>query len=290
MYSTEAAKENWVGVIFANNWQIKEKYSCSEYKNLLADIGVLDKQIKNAHYRVFNLSCGVETFMERTTIKRNIDNKTTCLSKCRGCNGDKESCYYKTQLRDKKLTKTPNRNEKFKLNSIFGIWKLLDIKPSENYSDHQKRVVCQCQLCNTIKEFRYDCFENESASCRCMKHHSTGETLIKVYLDKKQYKYKSEYTHSDLIGLNGGFLRYDFAILSENDIPIAFIEFDGQQHFEESGTYYNPSGLVQKHDTIKNEYALSKDIPLLRISYKDIKSIEQILDSFFETFDFYKNF
>lgn len=273
--------ETWTDIIFANNWLIREKYNCAEYRQLLQDNGITDKQVKNTHYRVINLKCGIETFMERTTIKRNMDNGTSCLSKCRGCKaGEKKdnSCYYQTALRDKKLTKIPERDEKVKVGDVVGTWVLLEIKPSVNYSDHQRRVICQCLKCKEIKEVRYDGFFENTIACDCYRNRSIGETLINDYLIKKGYNYKSEYTFDTLVGVGGGLLRYDFAIMSDNNEPIMLIEFDGEQHFQEAGSYFNSAGKLQIHDNIKNKFAAEQQIPLLRISYLDIKNIYDILD------------
>ena len=81
----------------------------------------------------------------------------------------------------------------------------------------------------------------------------------------------------ELRGIGGGILRYDFAIF-KNDELRCLIEYDGEQHFSEAGTYFNERGQVQIHDGMKDKYALTNNIPLLRIPYKDAYKAEEILD------------
>jgi len=43
----------FVGKKFANNWEVLEKYSCSEYRTIYQEMtGDTTKQIKNSHYLV----------------------------------------------------------------------------------------------------------------------------------------------------------------------------------------------------------------------------------------------
>ena len=78
---------------FANNWEILEVLTCAEYRAIYQEMtGDTTKKIKNTHYLVRNNNCGVETYMERSTVQRNLEKE--CLSKCRGCNGTfTEKCY-----------------------------------------------------------------------------------------------------------------------------------------------------------------------------------------------------
>lgn len=280
MSKASAAVEDWTGLIFANGWVIDKKLSCAEYRKIyLEQTGDATKIIKNAHYLCRNEHCGISTYIERTVIQRALRNGTACLSKCKGCSGKKENCHYSIQCREKNLTKIPDRSEKIKIGDIYGFWKVIDIITSEDNSDHQCRAKCKCILCEEIKLIRYDTLINLEAACECYKKHSTGEMLVKKYLDKYGIDYKTEYVFDNLIGLGGGQLRYDFAIFNGDNL-ISLIEFDGEQHFEEAGSYFNPTGKVQIHDGIKNDFAKNNNIFLLRIPYTDIGNIENILFKF----------
>lgn len=74
--------------------------------------------------------------------------------------------------------------------------------------------------------------------------------------------------------INTGIGRYDF-ILYPNTDKIRLIEFDGEQHFK-SGNGWNTKERFNKtraSDNIKNEYALSHNIPLVRIPYTERDNI-----------------
>lgn len=55
------------------------------------------------------------------------------------------------------------------------------------------------------------------------------------------------------------------------------IEFDGEQHYIDKGSFNTSLEYVQHHDRIKNTYCNVKGIVLLRIPYWDYSNIEIIL-------------
>ena len=77
---------------------------------------------------------------------------------------------------------------------------------------------------------------------------------------------------------NGGIGRYDFILLDDNNEPYRIIEFDGIQHYIPTSFYYghtkeNNYLYTKQNDDIKNQYALSHNIPLVRIPYTEINHI-----------------
>lgn len=76
--------------------------------------------------------------------------------------------------------------------------------------------------------------------------------------------------------------RYDFVIL-KNNTPIRLIEFDGEQHYKNIANW-DSLELQQKRDQIKNEYALSHNIPLVRIPYweRDNITLDMIMGEQYE--------
>ena len=90
-------------------------------------------------------------------------------------------------------------------------------------------------------------------------------------MDNNNIKYISNARYfKDLVSDNGIPLRYDFIIL-ENDKPVRLIEFDGPQHIKSSDYFGGEEELkkLQYHDGLKNEYARTHNIPLVRIPYKE---------------------
>ena len=110
---------------------------------------------------------------------------------------------------------------------------------------------------------------------------SVGEELLGKYLTNHGLQIKSQFIFPQLKGLGGNPLRYDYAVLNENQQPVMLFEFHGAQHY--SPQYYRLLGgdqqfeKQQQHDKIKREYAAQIGVPLIEISYKDIKRIPEIV-------------
>ena len=101
--------------------------------------------------------------------------------------------------------------------------------------------------------------ENRTVSCGCY-HRSIGATNILTLLQENNIDFVEEYVFLDLPKS-----RFDFAII-ENEKVVRLIEFDGEQHFKDIPSWGGLE-LQQQRDKVKNEYALSHNIPLVRIPY-----------------------
>lgn len=107
---------------------------------------------------------------------------------------------------------------------------------------------------------------------------SEGERTIEKWLDDNEVEYRAEQSFKDLVDIYP--LRYDFAILNEDETIRCLIEYDGIQHFEPVETFGGVPFLIdqQKKDRIKNDYAKANGFKLYRISYKQRKNINKILE------------
>ena len=115
---------------------------------------------------------------------------------------------------------------------------------------------------------------------------SNGEELIKQFLILNKIEYIRQYRLPAFITRRLK-LYYDFYLPKLN----LLIEFDGVQHFvpiEKWGGLENLQN-VQKRDEIKNKFAKTYNIPLLRISYKNKDNIEKLLIKFISSFWQYKH-
>lgn len=139
--------------------------------------------------------------------------------------------------------------------------------------------ICECD-CGNIIEVRGQNLKrkdgNQTVSCGCY-HRSIGATQILTLLTDNDINFIEEYSFIDLPKS-----RYDFAIIENNQI-IRLIEFDGEQHFKDVSKWGGLE-LQQQRDKVKNEYALSHNIPLVRIPYweRDKITLEMILGSTYE--------
>lgn len=127
------------------------------------------------------------------------------------------------------------------------------VKPYEIFSYHTK---------NTYKE--------ASKSAR----------LIFQYLSNRKIKYLTEHSFVDLLGVNGGLLRFDFAILGDNDELLGLIEYDGEFHDEHLNPDIENYKVLNNHDKRKDTYCKENNIPLLRIHHSEFSNYMSLLENF----------
>lgn len=117
-------------------------------------------------------------------------------------------------------------------------------------------------------------------SCGC-KQCSIGEMNIKNILENNNIIFQPQYTFLDLVTEKNKPLRFDFAILDICDNLIRLIEFDGVQHFIPIERFGGEEVFEKqkRYDLFKNQYALSHNIPLVRIPYskRDSMCIDDLL-------------
>lgn len=154
----------------------------------------------------------------------------------------------------------------------FNYLTVLELVP-ERSKDGRCQWLCQCLCGNKIIVSSHSLLSGNTTSCGCIR--SIGEHYIYNILTENHYDFiynKGFFT--DLVGDNNRVLRYDFIILN-NNIPMRLIEFDGPQH-NKSYDYFGGEDhfeLTKKYDNLKNKYAFSHDIPLVRIPYKERDNI-----------------
>lgn len=130
---------------------------------------------------------------------------------------------------------------------------------------------CKCECGNEVKVAGNHLRSGHTTSCGCVK--SVGEMRINQILSQAGINYSSQYT----IFINQSYYRFDYAIFDSNNQLIRFIEFDGEQHYLESG--FSNYEVIHKRDIIKNQYCYENNIPLVRIPYweRDNLTLDLIL-------------
>lgn len=153
-------------------------------------------------------------------------------------------------------------------NQKFG--KLTAIK----YIHKNNRVywICQCECGNLTEVLSSHLLSKETQSCGCIGK-SIGEYNIINILKENNIQYIQEYRFDDLQNY-----RFDFYLPELNRL----IEFDGRQHYFPCGGVWDEHDSLQQRqqrDQIKNEYAFSNKIELVRIPYweRDKITLEMIL-------------
>ena len=232
-------------------------------------------------YDLTNQKFGRWTVLYRTTSINNRDTTWMCRCDC-GVerpvlgknlkNGRSTSCgCYK---KEKDTSRFSERNKAAALDlrgQKYG--KLTPLEPTEKRCGNSIVWKCLCD-CGNITYVSVDNLRGQHAvkSCGCIGR-STGEYYIFSLLENNKIPFLAEYHPQD------GYGRYDFAILDNNKNIIRFIEFDGEQHFEDKKNWGISLQIQQQRDKEKNQYALSHNIPLVRIPYweRDKITLEMIM-------------
>ena len=152
---------------------------------------------------------------------------------------------------------------------IFGFLKVLERDTSPDHTGHKNDTYwhCQCLKCGSIKTIRgISLRRGLTKSCGCIK--SVGEELIASLLTKHNIIYEREYSFDDLVYKNK--LRFDFAVFNTDGSLSHLIEYDGIQHFKQTG--WEDVKTIQFRDNLKTQYCLDNNIKLIRINnIEDIK-------------------
>lgn len=160
------------------------------------------------------------------------------------------------------------------VNQRFG--KLVVLKQAGKDSDGSYNYLCQCDCGNQKIINGVSLRQGQTTSCGCI-NYSIGEKIIYNIFIKNNINFKQEYIFPDFPKK-----RYDFVIFDNNKKIKRIIEFDGRQHYEVTNSIWEKSSTLQERqqrDKEKNEYALSHNIPLVRIPYweRDNITLEMIM-------------
>lgn len=138
------------------------------------------------------------------------------------------------------------------------------------YQNSRKKVII---ICSKHGEFRQSAGAHLCGigcpTCR----ESQGEKKIRVFLEENNIEFERQKKFDNC--QHKLRLPFDFYIESKN----LLIEFDGAQHFKVMEFFGGEEFLKNRKylDNLKNKFCKENNINLLRISYKQIKSIEKIL-------------
>ena len=219
-----------------------------------------ERKSNSGSYWICKCDCGNTKSIKSSSLRRGE------IQSC-GCLRNEKVAQFKKQQSENEM-----------IGKRFG--KLIVQKRSEKKgSNGELYWLCQCDCGNTIEVRGHSLKrkdENRTVSCGCY-HRSIGATNILILLQENNIDFIEEYVFLDLPKS-----RFDFAIIESGKIT-RLIEFDGEQHFKDIPSWGGLE-LQQQRDRIKNEYALSHNIPLVRIPYweRDKITLEMILGSTYE--------
>lgn len=150
--------------------------------------------------------------------------------------------------------------------------KILVLERMNDYGKAIYKCKCDCGKIFTVEGQYLTRSKEPYRSCGC-NNKSIGENNIEQILQENNMVYiRDKIYFKDLLNSAGNVMRYDFILLYK-DKPYRLIEFDGEQHFHQINRGFMAGeerfNKQVESDKIKNEYALSHNIPLIRIPYKE---------------------
>ena len=129
----------------------------------------------------------------------------------------------------------------------------------------QATWMCSCICGNKIEVAGTLLINKKIRSCGCMRSRGNAE-IEKILINNNIEFHKESQIKSD-----NKIYRYDFAIINKENQIIRLIEFDGEQHYPGvfSGGWNTEESFIKRKesDKVKNEWAASHNIPLVRIPY-----------------------
>ena len=108
---------------------------------------------------------------------------------------------------------------------------------------------------------------------------SKGAENIASFLQKKNILFETEKMFDTCFNpLTNYLLKFDFYLPNYK----LLIEYDGEQHFNDTRHFFEEPNIIQYRDQLKNKWAEENNIMLIRIPYWEFKNIEKILTSLIE--------
>lgn len=150
---------------------------------------------------------------------------------------------------------------------------------SKIYKNSHQKLKIKCNE-GHITTITYTHFKSSSRRCSLCSQ-SNGERAIQEYLDACSlvidYTPQKSFDNCQTVHRK----RYDFEVLFATGTRF-LIEYDGRQHFTPIEFFGGQKSLKsnRRRDLLKTNYCRKHKIPLLRISYRHIGKIPEILENF----------
>jgi hypothetical protein len=233
-----------------------EKLTFTFVYNFFKEYGceLLENDYKNAHTKMkYKCNCGNIAYIDFDHFKRGC--------RCMNC----------------------TENEKLTYEFVYNYFKNYGCELLEKiYINSNTKMKYYCS-CGNESYISWDNFKQGKRCTACSESH--GEKQIATYLINHNCQFKREYKFKDC--KNKQPLPFDFAIFDKNNNLQFLTEYDGQLHYISKEHFGGEAELIKRqiNDSIKTNYCLQNNIPLLRIPYWDFDNIEHILDNFLSNFN-----
>lgn len=138
--------------------------------------------------------------------------------------------------------------------------------------------LCRCECGNYSEVLGILLTNNRVKSCGCLSI-SHAERLMDEFLSNYNVIYDIQYTESSLVGVGGGLLRFDYVIYDNQHCIKCLVELNGIQHYEVV-EYFGGKSKFEKiriNDSIKQDWCVERDIPLISIDVSKCFSDQSFL-------------
>lgn len=160
----------------------------------------------------------------------------------------------------------------------FGFLKVIKYT-GENSKNNGSNWLCLCENCGTEVVVPQHCLMQGQISCGCVK--SKSEIVITQFLTENKISFLKQYQFDDLKSTKGYPLRFDFAILNDDNSLQMLLEYQGQQHFKAVPYWGGEEGYKRRkeYDELKRKYCKDHGLNLVEITCYD--NLEQKLKEVF---------
>ena len=152
---------------------------------------------------------------------------------------------------------------------VFNHLKVIEYAGKDKSNKSLWKCECDCSAKTMIIVRGADLKSGKTSSCGCIK--SIGEEKIAFLLQQANLSFTKEQTfESCRFPDTNALARFDFYV---NNTYL--IEYDGIQHFKPTFNQLNENNfiLTQSHDEYKTQWCKENNIPLIRISYTQLKNL-----------------
>lgn len=214
-----------------------------------------------------------------TVIKR-VENKGKQIRYLCKCVCGKEKIFYSTNLK-RGLSTSCGCFRKEKLSQLYfqdltgQTFGRLTVESLNSYDRKNNsyfwNCICECGTKTVVAGSHLK--NGHTQSCGCMI--SAGEEKISKILSDNNVIFEKGLSHGLMLP-TGGSAKYDFSIFNDNKELQYLIEYDGWQHYIQSNSKWDRDGkfkIRQNSDSLKNQWCIDNNIPLIRIPYTHFSKI-----------------
>lgn len=221
------------------------------------------KQRRTGAWWYTDCDCGTKDFIAKGSYLR--------AGRVKSC-----GCYNKIASHDKNMIDLTGQK--------YGMLTVIEEVQRDSFHKSQSLLWrCMCDCGNETIVPSNALRTGKTVSCGCLT--SKNEMVIRNYLSSIDINYIKQYHFDDLRSpLTGWLLKFDIAVLDDDENVVFLIEYDGEQH--EYGSRFAPTQeendkkfkRTKLYDHLKNEYCKEHSIDLLRISFRDKDKMIDIIN------------